>query len=489
MSNFLRTLAALGLVASLPVLGQAPPPSASAAPGTPAQVQPAPVSLPVASSKATPKTHTVTKGESFPSIALKFGMTEKALRDANPALAKKGVWPGDVVNLDLIATASVTGTAPESTAPAAPSKGGNSKPVAVSPLVPASDAAPKPVKVLHIRKPKPERAERPERVMASEGSAPTRAAGKSEPVRLKRVELSPEPVKVIKETSETKDVLYSPDSIPVVNCEERNAVTIYLPDKEKITDVFAGDTELWLITPTPGRNVVMIKVTGPDLRNNLVVFTKSGNTYHIKLTSDPSKPYLQILRIHPPLTDSIDGIVRTPGGTWDLGDSDGRMGAQGGTSASGSTNPFLRGIPADRNGRLDPIAVAAAMERVREEDRLEMERSQREFMQAMLTGRTDEFEISYDWNTPFRVTHCFAASNVTYIRVAVPQGLQPLFYVIEDGKRTICPWTVSKYDSSVMMVDRLFKRAVVVLGKKEAKIENKGLAKAMAKVQAEAANG
>jgi type IV secretory pathway VirB9-like protein len=407
-------------------------------------------------------------GDSFAKISKATGIAVGDLEKWNPVLAERGLWTGDKVRLSAPDAAEAEAMARQAKKIAHAGKVPHEGPVKAGDGASTADGA------------GAAKAEAPSVTVQKPATKPPVQQVPKQVVEVR--EVKPDPVRVLRDTGATRDVLYSPDAIPTVNCEQKIAVTIYLPDKEKIVETVAGDVDEWWITPAVGKNVILVKAALPDKKTNLVVFTRSGNTYHITLTSDSTKPYLQILRIHPPLSDEDDSGVITPGGNLDLGGGAGRAEGVEGVGSS-------LGIPTDRSGRMDPAQVQAAIARVREEDAQLARQRERDFMQAMLAGRNDQFKISYDWSTPFRVTNVFSASGVTYLRVEVPNGLQPLLYVIEDGKESVVPWTVSRVDPNVIMVDRVFEKAVLVLGKKRARIVNVGLQRQMAKVKKEAYHG
>lgn len=297
--------------------------------------------------------------------------------------------------------------------------------------------------------------------------------------RVSRVNVKKTPestVVVIRETAQTRDIRWRPNAIPSVNIDQKIALTIFLPDKEQIIQGVAGDTEEFHITPSVGHNVCVIKATADDRMTNLVLFCQSGNTYNFTITCDSTLPWIQILRVFPPATESSSVLV--PGGGMNFGTLDGEEEAQGPKQAA------IPGLPAGRDGKIDPAIAQEAIERARNEERDRFETEKREFIQAMLANRNDQFKVTYDWGCKLRVTNAFSASNTTYIRVESPLNQQAMFWVIGDeGKEELVHWQVSKYDPNVIMVDRVFERGRIAIGKKAAHLTNLGLKKEMDRIK------
>jgi LysM repeat protein len=262
-----------------------------------------------------------------------------------------------------------------------------------------------------------------------------------------------------------KEVYYSPDVIPTMNCGLNTVFTIILPQWEKIVTAQSGNVDTWGWTPAFGSNLVYGKPTlpGPGQSTNLVLVTERGTFYNINLTVDVDKPTVQVLRILPSPNYNGSGMtIGTPGAIVDAGGD-----AVAGNGQAMAMNPGL---------------MREVVERVREDERNKAKAEENAFAQAMFAGRNDNYKISYDWFTPFRIVNVFDAMGQTYIKFESPTGEQPMFYVEENGQRTIVQWTPSIHDKTVIMVDRVFKTGILVIGKKEARIYNKGLKKELAKL-------
>lgn len=268
---------------------------------------------------------------------------------------------------------------------------------------------------------------------------------------------------VLRDMKAVREIIYNPDAVPEVNCGQFMVTTIVLPSHEQIVNVQAGNVDLWGITPIENKNVIFIKPTISNNKINIVAITRVGNIYPFLLTSRSDQPVLQMLRVLPPTTDT-ESIVTVPGSS----------------SASGAIlmEPGQRtegGLSARRGQGTDSVAVGEMAERIRAEEQERHRQRERELLKSMLVGRNDDYKVSYDAFSKFRITHIYDASGVTYLRVRVPDNAQGMLYVIdEEGKRTLVPWTVSSEDPNVVMVDRVFRKAVVAVGKKEARIENRG---------------
>ncbi len=75
---------------------------------------------------------------------------------------------------------------------------------------------------------------------------------------------------------------YDPDAEPTVFCKPLRVSEIQLAPGEAVDNAAAGDTERWLIQPIDGR--VLIKPKAPGIETNLIILTPQ-HTYHLTLRS------------------------------------------------------------------------------------------------------------------------------------------------------------------------------------------------------------
>lgn len=447
----LNIKAVAGLLLSSVLWGQAQPP----APTAPAQagsmakpVQATPVQ-PVDGGKAAVektagaekvKIYVVKKGDTLAAISRETGIPLARLSAWNPALAKRGLWEGDKVSLDGPSTEkSPRG---RRSIPAAPA------PVEVAPVI---------------------------QVVARAHEEPRAEAPRAKKAILPEPEEDQEAV--VREMKFVKEIIYNPDAVPEVNCHVRTVHTITLPDSEAIVNVQTGDNKLWGIVPIIGRNVVFVKPVLPQKATNLVVATKVGNLYSFRLVSDMSRPPLYTLRVLPPETDEES---LNPGRS---SSEDGAMG-QGGPQGMGGGS--VGDVPEGARYTQDDLNAAAinARNATLEEAAKAVKERERSFAASLVRDRNDDYKISYDWGTPFRVKTIFDAGGLTWIRVDAPEGRTPVLWVVGDqGNREIANQKVDEHDSNLIIVDQPFRKAVLVLGKKEAIIINSGLEKRIAKIK------
>lgn len=492
LSGVLGLLAVLGI----PLFGQAPAPVAPLAKGQAQEAQ-KPSAL-----SADGKVWVAQKGDSLYSISQKTGISFDKLKAANPKLAKRDLWVGDKVSLDVSGVTlakhekdpakPVEPSAPGLTEAPVPEEKPQAKAEGPSPV---SSPAPNPTKA----------ASAPEGQSLAKAVATTKAApatkleeARPEPVRppepptppapkkmrqeapreVKGFRSAPDDLVVVRELRDVKEITYNPDAVPLVNCGPTIVTSIYLPDKEKIAGSTCGDSENWLLTPIEGRNAFYLKpkAVGVAYETNLVIICESGNVYNIALTADPAARPLKTLRFLPPANalfpgDAQDetGIIFEPGQKVQGGNNGGLVGLSGVPGAGG------RG-----RGGLSPADVQALLEQRSADERSRAERQQKEFMAAMMDKRQDDFNISYDWNCPFRVKTVFAASGVTYFKVDVPDNAQPLFWVIDNnGSKAAVNMVPLAEIPGAFMVDRIFLDGRIVVGNKEARIHNAALARQM----------
>jgi type IV secretory pathway VirB9-like protein len=265
-------------------------------------------------------------------------------------------------------------------------------------------------------------------------------------------------VVVVREMRDVKEIIFNPDAVPVVNCQPHIVTSIFLPEGEQIASATIGDDSHWLVSPIQGKNVIFIKPVqvGKHYETNLVVITAKGNVYNIGFTADPDQRAIKTLRILPPAgavsdDDNGDGVFRV-GGPMGVGGANGR--------------------------RMSQADLDAMADQIRQQERDAEVARQRKFVEAMLLNRNDDYKITYSWHCPFRITNIFDASGVTWIRVETPDGAQPMIYAIDEGgHRSVVNYQPSSVDPHVLMVDRKLSKAILIVGKKEAHIENIGLKK------------
>jgi type IV secretory pathway VirB9-like protein len=386
----------------------------------------------------------VAKGDSLYTISQKTGVPLGRLQALNPKLHRRGeLWVGDKVRLDGEVPASpkpkvgATNTRPEK--PAAAPAPAPVQPAVLTPVAPTTVVAAS--------------------VPTSMVAAAPRSAG---------VETLEDQEAVVRELRYVKEIVYNPDAVPEINCHVRTVQTLILPEGESIVNVQAGDDRVWGITPVVGKNVIFIKPLIAQKATNIVVATAIGNLYSFRLSSDMNRPPLYTLRVLPP-----DG-------------ADAGAGAQGsapqGVTMPGAGVSYIGGAPMDsaETQRMIQETASEAARRAREDEQRKSKAREQALVESVMKDRNDDFKISYDWHTPFRIQNIFSASGVTYIRVIVPENRQPVLYVIDEGgKRTMANQQPSNVDPNLIIVDQTFRQAVLVLGKKEARISNVGLEKAI----------
>lgn len=510
--NHLFRAAFLALVAAGILTAQQPSPAVDAAKAQPPQAS-------QAQAKG-PKVWIVQKDDTLYSISQKFGIPLGKLMAWNPLPnGRTELWEGDKVYLEAPTGAPEPAKVhvPQGEKPAVASeallpvkqpkksKKRASATVATPVETKGPDSAPaKPVEPSAVKNTgmgaTPVVGE-PTKAAAQASGEPQSAPRKMEPALPEPVKADPEPIMppaprktrqqaprevrgfaeaaddlvVVRELRDVKEVTYNPDAVPLINCGPTIVTSIYLPDKERIAGSTCGDTVNWLLTPLEGKNAFYLKpkMVGEAYETNLVIICESGNVYNIALTAEPNKRPLKTLRILPPANalfgNEEDSVVFEPG-----------------QKVQGSQNglPGLAGLAGDgRTGRsakggLGPADIQALLDAKGAEERNRADRMQEEFMSAMMSQRHDDFNISYDWNCPFRITNIFSASGVTYIRVDVPDNAQPLLWVIDEGgkKAAVNMVPFSKIPGA-FMVDRVFLNARVVVGNKEARVHNAALAR------------
>lgn len=455
----------------------------------------------------------VEAGDSFYNVSRRVGVPAQKLMAWNPKAAQRGsLWVGARLYIDPPGAVAGRGAAtptksPESrsavttvpaggqvvaTPPANPSpapvkatsqegpKGAANNVGAASVPTPVVSSVPAAAAVSPVQKaaaPPEHRA--PVRAEARAADRPHSAGGREESLVAQR-EVPPPPVvnvptpgrvshpgeddeSVVRELRFIREIIYNPDSVPEINCHVRMVSTLVLPDGEKIINVQAGDTRLWGINPVVGRNIVFIKPILPSKSTNIVITTHVGNMYSFRLTSDMGRAPLYTLRVLPPETED------------DFGSAPGVDAAVPGVNPVESVAGGWGGSE-EEGVRITAEQVQAAIDQAREEERQRAKDRERSFVESVMKARNDDYKISYNWGTPFRVQNIFDANGVTYIRVILPEGRQPVLYVIdENGKRSLANQQASNLDPNLIIVDQVFRKAILALGKKEATIYNKGL--------------
>lgn len=453
-ASFLLPLLLTGSAVEL--IGQAQPNPQPAAPvvqqAAPGATAASPVGKP--EKPAPPKEWKVEKGDSLYSISQKTGVPLARLQALNPKLAKRGeLWVGDRVLLDGVVSEVAHPRRARVEKALKPGRDG---------VTASKDGGVTSEKVAtpNVR---PEGA--PNGTSPSMGSYAVPAPIATKAPAADSLE---DQEAVVRELRYVKEIVYNPDSVPEINCHTRTVQTLILPDGEKIVNVQAGDDKVWGITPVIGKNVIFIKPLVAQKSTNIVVATVIGNLYSFRLSSDMTRPPLYTLRVLPPEGSDDSGSSQTGGNP--------------GVVTPGAGVSYVGGAPMDsaETQRMLQESMAEAARRAREDEQRKSKAREQALVESVMKDRNDDFKISYDWYTPFRVQNIFSASGVTYIRVIVPENRQPVLYVIdENGKRTMANQQPSNVDPNLIIVDQTFRQAVLVLGKKEARITNVGLEKAI----------
>jgi len=395
-----------------------------------------------------PKVWVAAKGESFAVISKKTGIPMGKLLGMNPDLAKRdGLWVGDKVVLDGPVQAPPTA---EDSSPAAQS-------------VKVEKAKRHAKHVVAVQSPEP---------VTFTTAAPEPVVIEAAPAVVQKRKVAPvesleDQESVVREMRYVREIVYNPDSVPEINCHQRIVHTLILPEGERIVNVQAGDTRLWGISPIVGKNIIFIKPLMAQKTTNMVVATAIGNLYSFRLTSDMERAPLYTLRVLPP--DGEDETATANSGR--------------GVNSPGAGMQYSGGgIPMDTSEvqRLMKETSENAARRAREDEQAKSKLRERSIVESVMKDRNDDFKISYDWRMPFRIQNIFSAAGVTYIRVNVPENRQPVLYIIdESGKRALANQQPSNVDPNLIIVDQTFRKAVLVLDKKEAHIVNAGLEKAI----------
>jgi LysM repeat protein len=110
--------------------------------GSQAATPPAPTTGAAAQRAASEgKTHTVRQGDTFFSIARKYGLSTEALIAANPDIKPSAMRPGQVVRLETASSAAASTTTSPTTPRSSPTPKPEIKPPAASPTEPATTGA------------------------------------------------------------------------------------------------------------------------------------------------------------------------------------------------------------------------------------------------------------------------------------------------------------------------------------------------------------
>lgn len=453
-----------GILTAHGLMGQAPviDPKAAEPKADQAKVTPkAPVADPVATRDGV-KVWIMREGDSLALIAARTNIPLASLQTWNPPQHKATpFWVGDAIRLEAPAAVSQP-----------PSEGAKGEPTGKPAEASVEKSAEKPQEKAKAVKPAPEppQAEAPKAPAEPVLPPAPKKVRQQAPREVKGFREAADDLVVVRELRDVKEVVYNPDAVPLINCGPYIVTSIYLPDREKIVASTCGDTTNWDLTPLEGRNAFYLKpkAAGEAYETNLVIICESGNVYNLALTADPSKRPLKTLRILPP-PGAVFGQDEDPGIVFEPGQK--VTGTQGGVSGLAGLNRHASANAA--KGGLSPADIQALMDARAAEERGRLERMQDEFMAAMLTQRQDDFQISYPWNCPFRVLNIFTASGVTYVRIEVPENAAPLLWLIdESGKKAAVNMTPLAKVPGAYVIDRIFREAVIAVGKKEARVRN-----------------
>lgn len=75
---------------------------------------------------------------------------------------------------------------------------------------------------------------------------------------------------------------YDTDAAPIILCKPLRVTEILLAPGESVENAAAGDSERWMIQPVEGR--VLVKPKAPGIETNLIILT-ARHTYHLTLKS------------------------------------------------------------------------------------------------------------------------------------------------------------------------------------------------------------
>lgn len=207
--------------------------------------------------------------------------------------------------------------------------------------------------------------------------------------------------------------------IPIITCRPMRMTDIALEPGESIMGIHAGDTVRWLFAPSQSMknglpvSHIVVKPSQPGISTNLLIHT-DRRTYNLDFTSSEYDEYIRGAAFSYPMNDLTAVFTKNQPKKMALEDE------------LQTANPDIEGL----------------------------------YTRYRIVEKNKK---SVDW----RPDAVFDDGTKTYIRMPRRYSETPAFYIVLDGKETLTNYRVK---GRFYVVDRLFDRAVLKIGKRKVTI-------------------